>query len=751
MRVMRKGFFAVLLGLALLCPPLAEAAIVTPMKVSAELVTGHHSNASIVWGKANYRDARFDAINLFVRGEATPLGNITAEDCRIVLRDASGDLTIKGGSYAYWNGSEDVEVRGEDRTFPLMLSGFWKYREDDRENQFIYGLMDKDSGHDVRLFRNVGVEPSAEVGLGGKTIVWNLPGLGISSTDIFPRYRSTREQLDSYVPYVVFKKDGAKITGLRWRVVHPDRPHLPLSLPTAQNVEVSLYEVGKNYYSGGHFYANAPLWGELRFPPQDEETFKFESVEARVYETSSDDVWRPHTWYFHPRDPESGDVPLPDLPVENNLIAQDGMSIGVMLLDTDIAASSADAMSRQPVLQVHSMDCTALGGPESGDRFLYVDLDIRQLADKTPRKGWIKLISADNAVDWENLYLRLYYPAPAPGPGVVPDPVPDPMPSSDDYREIMKVWINCSDWNGKSGLTGRAEAYGDKEHYVILAEVELKTAPVTPIPPAPAPAPAVPVAPVLPGDVPSAVESVVAQPVSVPKDAPIEVQNQAKEEAAKAFSSASGITSADLAIDSVSGAVTLSEAAAKAAAEKALERKIPVKVNPLPVLQVDLKRGSGGIAAIGLKVTGAALMQDDPSKIQLLKVTGRGEGEMLRYEPDASKYTDGCFSLLDANGTAVKAIEPGKEYVLSLFIKDGGKYDLNGKADGKVVDPLAVLAESAQNPEQPQPQPKPQPKPQPQPKPEEKPEAKSSGGGCDMGYGLLGLALAALALRRTWR
>ena len=53
MRVVRKGFLAVLLGWALLCPPFAEAAIVTPMKASAYLVIGHNSNASIVWDKAN--------------------------------------------------------------------------------------------------------------------------------------------------------------------------------------------------------------------------------------------------------------------------------------------------------------------------------------------------------------------------------------------------------------------------------------------------------------------------------------------------------------------------------------------------------------------------------------------------------------------------------------------------------------------------------------------------------------------------
>ena len=170
MRVVRKGFLAVLLGWALLCPPLAEAAIVTPMKASAYLVIGHNSNASIVWGKANYKDARFEGINLFVRGETTPLRNITSEDCRTVLRDASGDLTIKGGSYAYWNGSEDVEVRGEDRTFPLMLSGFWKYREDAVENQFSYDLRDEDSGHYVHI-KSVGGGPSVEEGLGGKTIV----------------------------------------------------------------------------------------------------------------------------------------------------------------------------------------------------------------------------------------------------------------------------------------------------------------------------------------------------------------------------------------------------------------------------------------------------------------------------------------------------------------------------------------------------------------------------------------------------
>lgn len=252
--------------------------------------------------------------------------------------------------------------------------------------------------------------------------------------------------------------------------------------------------------------------------------------------------------------------------------------------------------------------------------------------------------------------------------------------------------------------------------------------------PQPAPEPIGPVSPVLPGGTSGDVESVVTQPASVPKDAPIEVQNQAKEEAAKAFSPTSNITSADLAIDTKNGTVTLSKEAAQTAAEKALKRKVSGDINPLPVLQGNLKKGSGGIAALGLEVTDSILMQREPSKIQLLKVTARGQGEMLIYEPDPSKFQDGCFTVLDANGTVVKNLEPGKKYVLSLFIQDGGKYDLNGKEDGKVVDPVAVLSEKTQTP-----------------KPEQKSGEKSSGGGCDMGCGLFGLALAVLALRKIRR
>ncbi|MFC2594733.1 MAG: hypothetical protein ACFNW0_06665, partial [Fretibacterium sp.] len=121
-----------------------------------------------------------------------------------------------------------------------------------------------------------------------------------------------------------------------------------------------------------------------------------------------------------------------------------------------------------------------------------------------------------------------------------------------------------------------------------------------------------------------------------------------------------------------------------------------------------------------------------------------GKGRFLTYASRPADFKDGCFTVLDANGTVMTDIEPNKKYVLTLFIRDGGLFDLDKKEDGKLADPAAVLSVKKQ--ENPVPEPKPE-----SPGSEEKPKAKSGGGGCDMGCGLFGLALAVLALRKVRR
>ena len=92
--------------------------------------------------------------------------------------------------------------------------------------------------------------------------------------------------------------------------------------------------------------------------------------------------------------------------------------------------------------------------------------------------------------------------------------------------------------------------------------------------------------------------------------------------------------------------------------------------------------------------------------------------------------------MLDGSGRVVDELQPRSRYVLTVFIGDGGKYDLDGEVNGRVVDPLALLSVTGSS----------EPGPNPQPEPEGR---DSGGGGCNAGRGwLLLLAAVPAALRR---
>lgn len=264
-----------------------------------------------------------------------------------------------------------------------------------------------------------------------------------------------------------------------------------------------------------------------------------------------------------------------------------------------------------------------------------------------------------------------------------------------------------------------------------------------PSPESPVPSPESPVSelPLLPIGAPSDVEPVKPDFTLISSDASPEDIEKARLEAEKSLL-ASGLTSGDLAANLKTGTVTASENTVKKAAEELLPRDETLnKIHPLPVLTLTLKE-IGGIAAAGFGLSGMDLLQTKASEVQIVKITAPGKGRFLTYASRPADFKDGCFTVLDANGTVVTDIEPNKKYVLTLFIRDGGLFDLDKKEDGKLADPAAVLSVKKQeNPIVPEPKPE-------SPGAEEKPKAKSGGGGCDMGCGLFGLALAVLALRK---
>ena len=97
--------------------------------------------------------------------------------------------------------------------------------------------------------------------------------------------------------------------------------------------------------------------------------------------------------------------------------------------------------------------------------------------------------------------------------------------------------------------------------------------------------------------------------------------------------------------------------------------------------------------AVRIPVTGAQLGVYLPHDIWFLKIFSPTEGEYLDYVSTADDFDDGAFTLLlPGEDTPYRGIiSRDANYDLAVFIKDGGKFDLDGKVNGAVVDPLVIV------------------------------------------------------------
>lgn len=140
---------------------------------------------------------------------------------------------------------------------------------------------------------------------------------------------------------------------------------------------------------------------------------------------------------------------------------------------------------------------------------------------------------------------------------------------------------------------------------------------------------------------------------------------------------------------------------------------------------------AGRIHALGFTVSGDVFGEiDGVSQIRVIKIFPDGTGRPFRVVTKAEEIEDKTVALYDADDNIVTgAIEPETMYTLVVFIRDSGKYDLDGEEDGGVIDPIAIIRQA---------QP---PVPTPTPHPYGR-----GGSGCTAGAG----ALALLALIPLW-
>ena len=109
-----------------------------------------------------------------------------------------------------------------------------------------------------------------------------------------------------------------------------------------------------------------------------------------------------------------------------------------------------------------------------------------------------------------------------------------------------------------------------------------------------------------------------------------------------------------------------------------------------------------------------------------MKILGAENGELFTYASAITKDMDKKFTVMkdDDSGTIFTGdIDGYTMYRLALFIKDGGKFDLDGKKDGAVADPTVILGA----------------------------EKRAPSGGCNAGFGVLALLLSLAALPLVYK
>lgn len=151
-----------------------------------------------------------------------------------------------------------------------------------------------------------------------------------------------------------------------------------------------------------------------------------------------------------------------------NLWVTDDSRINLVLNDSDIASSRADAMGKAPVFQAHEIDYTGLGaGQKDRDRRLVIQLDTSKLTNpKSIPAGWVKAVFSTNAPQWNRLhFLR-----------------ENSNVNYEDYAKVRIVWSNTSDLPENT----KAVAHLDENSNTILIQFGANvTDPVNPSKPTP--------------------------------------------------------------------------------------------------------------------------------------------------------------------------------------------------------------------------------------------------------------------------
>ena len=237
---MKKFVFLAVLAAALCC---------VPAWGETYLWSNHFTWSRLAGGKSSYGGSEFTRLYLDIEDDDT-----VATEAHMSL---TGTMTIAGGSYSFWNGTEDEPVSGKSVSFNLISTDMTLGEE------YLAYQPVNDAGGLVTFYN------AAETGMNGQRVTWEFPDMPeLNGQGTVPNFLSTAQQLSSSAPYVEMTRSGGNYTGLRWRVVKPSNTEQALSVGTPSRVQVRVFNHDeKRLYSGKwqNFDADKTLEGTVTF------------------------------------------------------------------------------------------------------------------------------------------------------------------------------------------------------------------------------------------------------------------------------------------------------------------------------------------------------------------------------------------------------------------------------------------------------------------------------------------------------
>ena|GEM_PF-2129166 len=151
----------------------------------------------------------------------------------------------------------------------------------------------------------------------------------------------------------------------------------------------------------------------------------------------------------------------------------------------------------------------------------------------------------------------------------------------------------------------------------------------------------------------------------------------------------SGIAAGDLEV--IGGRVYLKKGLAETIAKGLLGvDRVNTEIHPVFTATVT---PNGGVTQLTIPVTGEELMALTPDEINLIGMTSGNAGMRFDYVNSASQFDANRFTLLQGGVIYTGAIDPSGVYELLVFIEDGGRFDLDGAANGEVIASVFCAAE----------------------------------------------------------